>query len=106
MKFNKISYKDFKNLQRNIYRKFDFNKVQKVMQFLDWSWGFESKVPSIDTIKIEVDELFDDLYFTYNNTKDKEHYIKTGGFEVSYTNYGEFNLNLKFVLENWNEKLI
>lgn len=38
----------------------DFFKIQKVMKFLNWTWGTEEKEPTIQDMKLTCQMLFDD----------------------------------------------
>lgn len=79
---------------------FDFEKVFKVMTFLDWKWA-EKKV-TIDMMKQTVHDLFIDC-LSYMAEKHKNTCTcGTGGFEVSTgvnQEDGPFVL-IKFVLED------
>jgi hypothetical protein len=71
---------------------FDFNKVQRVMEFLQWEWSSSAGVPTVYDLREKAKRLLkhcvqDDLIF-----------IETGGFRVSRP-YG--NLRLSFEIEDW-----
>jgi hypothetical protein len=70
---------------------FDFQRVHKVMEFLNWTWGYE-EVPSIYKLIKEAERLLTDV----SKRKEDWYLIATGGFEA--TKCGD-SLSLKFVLE-------
>lgn len=78
--------------------KFNWDRVKKVMDFLDWKWITSSdgmKVPSVECMKSEVcGEMFNELS-KYFDTHD-EFSIATGGFKLSY--FKEV-MTLDFILE-------
>lgn len=83
---------------------FDFDKVQKVMEFLDWKWPMtENGVPSIDEMK----EVATGLLKTCYNISQKAkvgYETGTGGFVArAYYNveYDRIWLKLTFALRQW-----
>lgn len=68
---------------------FDFEKVEKVMKFLDWRWatkrGFE--VPTIKEMEDTVRSLAaSTVSRLYENDNKYFHYTRTGGFCVTMFN--------------------
>lgn len=92
-----IAPKTNKQMVDEIIKNFDFEKVHRVMVFLDWRWGGytgdpndRGKVPTMDELKKAArDRCEEALKFGTS---------VTGGFHASYE-YGE--LSLKFALDTW-----
>lgn len=93
---------------------FDFHKVHKVMQTLNWTWvsgpdsDFKMEVPDEFEIRRSVRKLFNEL-FTYFTDADRGN-VATGGFECSFRIYEDvededdmLGLRLAFVLESIEE---
>jgi len=86
----------------DILDEFDFQRVQKVMEALDWNY-FDSvdKVPSIGELRKMARSL---LNYAYNYDPSPEYFTGSGGFEVTRYMYpGETvkYLTLKFVVTEW-----
>ena len=82
----------------SIMRHFDFERVHKVMEFLDWHWAFTSKgVPTVEEIKVEARRILIDAC-------EEETNIATGGFRAVYekdgTEDGEPYIGLEFIVED------
>ena len=82
---------------------FDFEKVHKVMEFLNWGW-WQVKVPSIEEIRRKAFELLCKVA-EYADSLDEEMtdcVIGTGGFEAKiFLNEDDMpEFELKFVLES------
>jgi hypothetical protein len=85
-----IESKARKDFDRILEESFDFGKVYKMMQAVEWTY-YDSKrqTPTVDRMKQMLwellDECIDDLY-----SKDNPDYsiIGTGGFEVTVDNSG------------------
>lgn len=76
---------------------FDFDRVEKVMQFLGWSWfddGGRFEVPSISVLKWRAEGMLDDVMEHYGTGEYCS--VKCGGFVATLTVKGE--LSLEFVL--------
>ena len=81
---------------------FDFYKVQKVMEALDWKY-FDSvdKVPSIGELRKMARYL---LNLTYSADPNPDYLTGSGGFEVTrymYPGDPAKYLTLKFVVTEW-----
>jgi hypothetical protein len=86
--------KSFDCLWTQIEANFDFERVQKVMEFLDWRWTIEDYgrvLPTIDRLKMTARQY---LYECWNEEKS----FSTGGF---YYRYMDGNLSIEFTLESW-----
>lgn len=78
---------------KEIMTEFDFEKVHKVMEFLDWKWT-DNGVPSIYMLKMTAKQLLSEVALSPNN----DTWTETGGFRVEK----RFNkLSLSFVLTDW-----
>lgn len=85
---------------------FDFDKVRKVMEFLEWKWwsgevGSSPEVPGMWRIFKAVEEHLNDVYDTCLATK-KNYKLSTGGFSYEAFYYpkdeGGIYLSLSFVV--------
>ena len=116
MELVKLEFKDLKKKERkmikDIVHNFNFDRVNKVMELLDWKWYTtecpNGKIPSVpDMISICLQYLKRGISETkdhYLNTGEKDYSISTGGFEY----YFELNeedkidyVSMKFVLTEW-----
>ena len=90
---------------------FDFEKVHRTMQVLNWQWYHSgedgTKVPSIDEIKKRGKELLQEAAESALLTKD-EYVIGTGGFRAEAKYYPKHGIKksflwvrLAFILEDW-----
>lgn len=79
---------------------FDFNKVARVMEFLDWKWYLKDcRVPVESEIRKEV-RMNLSKAFDYGQGQGRKYTMITGGFVHSYDpQYTE--LQLSFELDNW-----
>jgi len=79
-----------------ILDQFDFQKVKKVMDALNWKWsmGTESHVPDIPEIRKKSREM---LWVLLHS---KDRMIKTGGLVVEKDD--DDTLELRFEAEAWN----
>ena len=71
---------------------FDFNKVQRVMEFLQWEWSSSAGVPTVYDLREGAKRLLKQVI------KEDLLFIGTGGLWVSRP-YG--NLHLSFSIEDW-----
>lgn len=83
-----------------VIENFDFVKVHKVMESLNWTWAnnkkSKNKIPSIKRMKKRVRELYEDC------KKGKVDCCSSGGYEVSiWKEDGEEIINVKFILEEF-----
>lgn len=59
---------------------FDFEKVHKVMVFLDWHWASLNGVPKIYDLRQKARRIIEDAIKSVLNTKTGSCSIETGGF--------------------------
>lgn len=90
----------------NIMDCFDFNRVARVMKFLDWKWANldgKERVPTEPEIRTEARSLMSDLIERIGTDREV-HSIETGGFGVFFDEYdGKPDITLMFILDDWNE---
>ena len=72
---------------------FDFQKVKKTMEFLEWSWSLSNGVPSLV-------EIIESAKARAKESYDSQKSSSSGGF------YAEYNkkidcLDLQFILTDW-----
>ena len=65
---------------------FDFEKVHKVMKFLDWKWASsqtEDCVPSVSELVLKAHELIYSSIASISKQSNPSYFVMTGGFKVS-----------------------
>jgi hypothetical protein len=74
---------------------FDFHKVHRVMEFMNWQWSGEV-VPSVSEMRKEVRRLL------LESMKGRDQ-VSSGGFLATYQEWEKVGgvLELKFVIEEW-----
>lgn len=79
---------------------FDFEKVEKVMEFLDWRWvSANGQVPDRYTIQDEAFRMLIDCYHKYWDDTDRRetpYCISSGGLEASYEYFYDNDVNEKY----------
>ena len=96
----------------NVVKEFDFAKVVRVMEFLDWQYGAPTlHYPDEDELSNKAFKYLIDAYNRFWKHEDKhEKYfiysISTGGFDYSY--WYDFEeekhyFEMKFVVEDYRE---
>jgi hypothetical protein len=101
---NEILYKQ----RDQIMDTFDFAKVAKVMQFLDWEWAFTNGVPEEWEIRQQARNLMNSVIESTDYTTSfsgSTYFLATGGFKVTYAEGVEdkkpwVRLDLIFELED------
>lgn len=87
---------------RIILEETNFDKINRVMTFLDWTWFSYNGVPTIEQLKTEAKRLLEDVY---NDSDDYEYPCithETGGFVATRDMIdGIKMLSLDFVLTGW-----
>jgi hypothetical protein len=80
---------------------FDFEKVHKVMTFLDWKWWFPGQphVPDIEELKRSAEKLLAEVVTDNKGST----YISSGGLKAEKTSHeGRIvSVYLTFELANW-----
>ena len=86
-----------------IFERFDFEKVQKVMEFLEWRWADEMGVPSIVSLKTTARDLLEGCVDEFERLGCPAHGMSyaTGGFEAQIECYenSEPRLQLLFYVD-------
>lgn len=80
-----------------VMREFNFERVSKTMQSLDWRWAITSsgRIPSLAEIRTLARQLLLDAI-------ERKGLASTGGFEASYSeNPVGPSLKLRFIVEEW-----
>lgn len=80
---------------------FDFEKVHKVMEFLDWEWADSDEIPSIYRLIKTARDLLEEVWDKTKEIDNDNQYIATGGFRVAcyyFPGIGK-RLQLSFALE-------
>lgn len=84
---------------------FDFDKVHKVMKFLNWKWAREAPchVPSASELKETASKLLFEC-LEYSEIHKEDWTVSTGGFEAnSYFEDGNIiDFGLKFIVSEYN----
>lgn len=96
------------NLIEGILENFNFEKVRKTMEFLNWKYYDSEETPTTYRLIKSAEERLKQAY--EGATQNKEDYFSyTGGFKA----FAEYNketgivdfLQLEFVLTEWSEQL-
>lgn len=90
---------------KEVISTFDFDKVHKVMTFLNWTWHFK-EVPDLHELKSKAQQLLEDACKKClgheKTSRDIPYIIMTGGFRIeAYPNKKKTKvkeLRLEFVL--------
>lgn len=83
----------FEQKWEEIEKNFDWERVEKVMNFLDWKWYTVDGIPNIRDLKHKAYNLLKEAY-------DNGGYYAVGGFTAEYITKDNF-LQLSFVLDSW-----
>jgi hypothetical protein len=89
--FDKID--PFQKKWEEINENFDWQRVEKVMNFLNWRWYSTDGVPNVRDLKHKAYNLLKEAY-------DNGGFYAIGGFEAEYLRNDDF-LKLSFVLDSW-----
>lgn len=93
----------------DIMENYNFQKVQDVMIFLNWSWFGADESPSINELKDKAREHLTSAYDLSEQHQDNVA-IANGGFHAlarySYDELEVFSLELMFSVANWDIDLI
>ena len=88
----------------DIMEHYDFNRVQKTMKLLDWTWMNASEPPSLDELRVKAHGLLDEAYKLSTKYKDGS-YSECGGFrataDFSYNTLEVCSLDLLFSVTGW-----
>jgi len=90
----------------NIIKNFDFERVHKVMEHLEWFWytsQTDNKVPSIGELMLNAKDLMERTYAEAVERRINRTALGCGGFQASYE---DGIMNLQFVLDEWCEPAV
>lgn len=103
--------------QEEILKNFDFIKVHKTMQALDWKWcssDTEDQVPSIGELVLHLQKLLADassgllrLVIQSGITANKNYMIGCGGFTVQANYWAEdqsYTIDAGFEIASWSTR--
>ncbi len=83
----------FEEQVAEVLASFDFDRVQRVMEHLDWTWASLARIPTREELAVEAGRLLREL-------DGKPGVLGSGGLRASYKEDG--TLSLKFILcETW-----
>lgn len=95
---------------------FDFERVEKVMEFLEWKWSPSNESPSGYEIKRYARQLLKQVYERAQKMciarKEENHvetYIKCGGFKATHHWWVEDDvekLELEFIVSDWDTECL
>lgn len=96
---------NFNAAATDIMNRFNFNRVYKTMQALDWRWATShNQPPSIQELKSTAQMLLDGCMQAWQEQGEPQSgmFYATGGFEARITCYsqGEPQLSLTFSVES------
>lgn len=78
-----------------ILRNFDFEKTHFVMKAINWTWGINQQLPSIEDLKATAIYLLEEVRkYRY---EEEPSYVSTGGFKATACKAG---FELQFILES------
>jgi hypothetical protein len=85
----------------DILDEFDFVKVQKVMEFLEWKWcQAEEGVPRLGELRKSARRLLNEVHYKASKgLPGDEVMLATGGFKAKATKYDSPNGALKVYME-------
>jgi len=91
-----------KELIQEVMQNFNFERVARVMQWLDWKWAVGNKVPSEQELKSFVEKACEISYDNCLEYSTIGHYV-TGGFDIRaiMEDDSTISLSVKFVLTEW-----
>lgn len=80
---------------------FNFEKVHKVMFFLDWRYADSKDVPTVEQLRKNARKYL--IEVLREGLDHREHTIATGGFRYEGRMYGTHRIDLRmaFELESW-----
>lgn len=74
--------KDLAALKEEVLNSLDYNRIRRVMEFLDWEWS--GKIPTIIDLYQELSNMMDRAVEGCEESKAEEYTIQTGGFSCTY----------------------
>lgn len=100
-----ITGQDIDQQVNEILCTFDFEKVHKVMKFLNWKWASsrtEDQIPSLGELVLKAQELIYSSLAEISTQSTEDYFVMTGGFKVTIIRCydGYLIIELMFVLED------
>lgn len=94
-----------KKLIDDVLNNFDFQRCQQTMEFLNWTWGFENRLVTVDMLKSRSYELLKETMTTVKTlNRSKYCTIATGGLSAT-SRKNKYNhilsCELNFILTSW-----
>lgn len=92
---------------QDVLDEFDFEKCHKTMTFLNWRWGLDGEIPTIERMKGAAKERIMSAIDGIKNREISHHssyFSSSGGFKgtVWKNRYGHIEgVRLEFVLADW-----
>ena len=83
---------------------FNFEKVKKVMDFLNWEWVGSDGVPEIYELRKHSRKLMNRAVTECIKSKQQDYFTECGGFRVECNKYEDdpkVYIRLSFNLESW-----
>lgn len=114
MEYNYLNKEEVHNTLISIRSNLDYDRIYKVMKFLDWHWVGREFPVSIIEIKNHCDDIIlralEKLDQKINiTTTEAEQFLATGGFEVSCYYYSkaekskQLYIDVKFCIAEWSD---
>ena len=91
----------------NIIENFNFSRCHSVMKSLNWGWGFNNKIPTIDELKISAKErCLSAIILSKKRTRGRsnEGVVSSGGLKATAITNSHKHLTwleLEFILTDW-----
>lgn len=91
--------KFYSNLLQELLNGFDFERVHKCMEVLDWSWTGVNGIPEEEDMILVVKNLYESI--EKRILEGKYCYCATGGFKLTFNPDEDNELSLVFAAENY-----
>ena len=87
----------------SILDNFDFEKMHKVMTFLNWRWATIGEIPDIADLRVSARGLLKEAYNNLGKLPNADYFIQTGGFRAETFRLldGRIDFSLSFVVTDW-----
>ena len=106
MKTRKNEYEKEQDMITNILENFDFGKVQRTMEFLDWRWGFNEEPVTEEMLRRSAIIRLEDAMKMAKNGKHSytTYFSSSGGLKANAwkNRYGHIEaISLEFIVSDW-----
>nr|QMP83156.1 MAG: hypothetical protein [Caudoviricetes sp.] len=98
------NFDDPTNNINEILDNFNFEKVKKVMDFLNWEWVGSNGVPEIYELRQHARKLMNTAVTECIKSKQEDYFTECGGFRVECNKYEDdpkMYIRLSFNIESW-----